>query len=229
MAELEGAHPEDTRLIRSAVAGDPDAVRLAWERHRRWVAALILAYKPRETDLEDLLQDVAMAFVRRVHELRDPAALKPWLRSVAINAARLAGRKQTLGRKHGRRLHLLVEQDSAAPPTPDVAAAQREDARRLLDLAMGLPETYREPLLLRCMHGMSYREIGEITGLPETTIETRIARGRRMLREQAARQEIAVREPPPTPPGVEEQGESGEGSGIRMPRVGSERDPGSTP
>jgi DNA-directed RNA polymerase specialized sigma24 family protein len=32
---------------------------------------------------------------------------------------------------------------------------------------------------------MSYKEIGEAMGLPDTTIETRIARARRMLRERA--------------------------------------------
>ena len=129
MTDFDGAHPEDTRLIEAAIASDPDALRLVWERHRRWAAALILAYKPREADLEDLLQEVAMSFVRRVHELRDPAAFKPWLRSVAINAARLSGRKQTLAKKHGRHLKLLVEQEGlqasrsavteVAPTTPE--------------------------------------------------------------------------------------------------------------
>ncbi|MEY3230304.1 MAG: hypothetical protein RL689_393, partial [Planctomycetota bacterium] len=32
-----------------------------------------------------------------------------------------------------------------------------------------------------------YRQIGEIMDLPETTIETRVARGRRMLRDLASR------------------------------------------
>jgi len=40
-------------------------------------------------------------------------------------------------------------------------------------------------VLLRCARGMTHKQISEITGLPETTIETRIARGRRMLRELA--------------------------------------------
>jgi DNA-directed RNA polymerase specialized sigma24 family protein len=52
-------------------------------------------------------------------------------------------------------------------------------------LASQLPDGYREPLLMRCIQGMGYREIGSVMGLPETTIETRIARGRRMLRELA--------------------------------------------
>ncbi len=48
-----------------------------------------------------------------------------------------------------------------------------------------LPEGYRERLLMRCARGMGYKQIGAILDLPETTIETRIARGRRMLRELA--------------------------------------------
>jgi DNA-directed RNA polymerase specialized sigma24 family protein len=38
---------------------------------------------------------------------------------------------------------------------------------------------------LKAVHNLSYREIGLVLGLPETTIETRIARARRMLREAA--------------------------------------------
>lgn len=195
MTGFEGGHPDDGlhSLVASAIARDPEAVRLLWDRQRRWVAALLLAYKPREADLEDLLQEVAMAFVRKISELREPEAFKPWLRSVAINAARLAGRKQTTARKHTQQFRLMVERDTPGPSTPDVVSAQREEGRRLLDLAMQLPETYREPVLLRCVHGMSYREISRIMGIPETTVETRIARGRRMLRERAAGQESARR------------------------------------
>lgn len=193
MSEHEAGHcwaeGDERALVEAAIRGDADATRLVWSRYRRWVAALLLAYKPRQADLEDLLQEVAMAFVRRVGELREADALRPWLRSVAINAARLAGRKQSISRRHSQRLR-LVAPDGDPAAQPDVAAAQREDGRRLLALAMELPEGYREPLLLRCMQGMSYREISRIVGLPETTVETRIARGRRMLREMASAQEI---------------------------------------
>ncbi len=201
MTEIEGEYSDDglLPLVAAAISRDPEAIRLLWDRQRRWVAALLLAYKPREADLEDLLQEVAMAFVRKIGELREPEAFKPWLRSVSINAARLAGRKQTTARKHSRAFRLMVERSSERPVASDVVLAKREEGRRLLDLAMQLPEAYREPLLLRCLHGMSYREISRIVGLPETTIETRIARGRRMLRERAAGQEATGRTEPAMP------------------------------
>lgn len=168
--------------VAAAIGGDRDAVRAVWQSHRRWVAAVLLAHKPRNTDLEDLLQTVAMQLVRKIHTVEDPGAFKPWLRTVSINIARAAGRDTTRRKKHGLRL-------VGTPDTPDrskqASPEDNEQAQKLMSLAMSLPEGYREPLLMRCVRGMSYRQISELMDLPETTIETRIARGRRMLRELA--------------------------------------------
>jgi len=175
---------QDESLIADAIRGDPDALRAAWQAHRRWVAAVVLAHAPRGHDVEDVLQDIAMTFVRTIHRLRDPGAFKPWLRTVAINAARAAGRSTTVRK---RVMSDLRHAETARPDAEDDQAPeqveQRERAERVMRLARELPAGYREPLLLRAVRGLSYRQIAEITSLPETTIETRIARGRRMLRE----------------------------------------------
>ncbi len=55
-----------------------------------------------------------------------------------------------------------------------------------MELTSELTDGYREPLILRCVRGMSYRQIAQAMDLPETTIETRISRGRRMLRDKLA-------------------------------------------
>ena len=70
----------DERLAAAAAGGDSAAVQRVWEANRRWVAAILLAHKPKWADLEDLLQEVALATVRKIGELRDPGALRPWLR-----------------------------------------------------------------------------------------------------------------------------------------------------
>ena len=61
-------------------------------------------------------------------------------------------------------------------------------AGRILHLARGLPSQYSEPLLLRAVRGLSQREIAETLQLPETTVETRLARARRMLRDELDRE-----------------------------------------
>lgn len=175
--------------IESAIAGDREALRLVWAEHRRWVAAILLAHKRRDAELEDLLQAVALQVCRKAHEVRDPESFRPWLRMVAVNVARAEGRASTRKRQGFLR---LVARSPAEPATDPADAARVREAERLMALARDLPDGYREPLLLRCLKGMSYREIGLAMDLPETTVETRIARGRRMLRELASREEEEV-------------------------------------
>jgi RNA polymerase sigma-70 factor, ECF subfamily len=197
--------------VAAAIRGEADALRAVWQANRRWIAAVILAHKPREADLEDLLQEVAMSYVRMVGKLRDEATLKPWLRTIAINAARASGRDASRRRRGAAWVRGTQLAGSGAEAAlnwnsgggsagaaagitstvnpggerSDDRAGRSEEARRLMDLASRLPDGYREPLLLKAIRGMSYREIGRVLDLPETTVETRIARGRRMLRDLA--------------------------------------------
>lgn len=162
-----------------------------WDRHRRLVATILLAHKPAEADLDDLMQDVASAVVAKLGTLADAGAFVPWLRTIAVNAARASGRRWTVRRRslaRGLDPHDGEALGRAGGGVQSDAAdrsASREEGARLMGLAQDLPDGYREPLLLRVVHDLSYAQIGAILDLPETTVETRIARGRRMLRERA--------------------------------------------
>lgn len=185
--ETTGMAPEgESKVVEAAIRGDHAALQRLWHEHRRWVAAVLLANKPRDADLDDLLQDVATQVVAKVGGLREAAAFKPWLRAVALNVAKTAGRKRSV--RVAAVLKMIGGMKSDEEPSRPAEATggeAREEGARLMRLASQLPDGYREPLLMRCVQGMGYREIGAVMGLPETTIETRIARGRRMLRELA--------------------------------------------
>jgi RNA polymerase sigma-70 factor (ECF subfamily) len=169
----------DEDLVPAAMGGDGEAIAALWTRHRRWIAAVILAHKPVFEDLDDLLQEVAVTFVAKVNTLREPSYLRAWLRSVAVNAARASARA-------GRYRPRLNGQDLAATPggvATDEHIALSDDLARMLGRLDALPSAYREPLLLRSVHGMRSRQIAELLGVPPAAIDTRIARARRMLRE----------------------------------------------
>jgi RNA polymerase sigma-70 factor (ECF subfamily) len=188
--------PESAKaaLVERAMAGSRPAMEELWRVHRRWVAAVILAHKPASAEVDDILQDVAASMVANISQVGEPGAFPGWLRTVAVNAARLAGRKASsglarLGRVTGdageAALHAAARSGPDAGPAAGLAAHAPLDPERLLELARRLPEGYAEALLLRALQGLSYAEIGAVLGLPESTVETRIARGRRMLRELA--------------------------------------------
>lgn len=185
----------ERELLRRGQKGDRDALAELWRANRRWVAAITLAHRPRTIDVEDIMQEVAIKFISRLDTLRDLDAFRPWLRRIVINICRGAAR----GQKHTLQLSTGAtpsdfdddgsQQTGVAVPeahenTSDEQMETTDAAKRLLEQAMSLPPEYREPLLLRCVRGMSYQQIGDVLELPVTTIETRLARARRMLREE---------------------------------------------
>jgi RNA polymerase sigma-70 factor (ECF subfamily) len=177
---------EDHALVRDAINGDEVSLRELWNRHRRWVAAVLLAHMPRDAELDDLLQEVAVAVVAKISGLREEAAFKPWLRAVAMSIAKTSARRRTVRKSGWLRLVSFAgaKEDERNAQNDQSSPAMRE-GRRLMELSAELPDGYREPLLLKCLQDMSYKQIGDVMGLPDTTIETRIARARKMLRERA--------------------------------------------
>jgi RNA polymerase sigma-70 factor (ECF subfamily) len=183
MALRDAASVEHAEVV-AACDGDHHALASLWERHRRWVAAVLLAHKPAQAELDDLLQEVAMSLIRNVHTVRDAGNIRPWLRTVAINTARLNARSA-----NARPKLRLVGEGADHSPAPEngnkTTCESLDEAHHILKEVMGLSETYREPLLLRAVHGMTYERIAETLGLTIEAVESRIVRARRMIRERA--------------------------------------------
>lgn len=137
-------------------------------------------------DIEDLMQD---AFVRLLeycssgNEVREPEAiLVTTVQRLAINQAR--------ARTRDRYADEPVEKLQLIDPSPDpeevVAAAERLREMRLT-LETLAPRT-REVLFLQRLHGYSYAQISEATGMPVSTIEKHVARGMAVLLEERSRE-----------------------------------------
>ena len=65
--------------------------------------------------------------------------------------------------------------------TPEESLARARDIDTGREVIAGLPEPFRETLVLREMEEMSYREIAAMTGVPIGTVMSRLARAREML------------------------------------------------
>jgi RNA polymerase sigma-70 factor (ECF subfamily) len=78
-------------------------------------------------------------------------------------------------------------------PTPESAAADEDERELLRELIAELPEELRDTLRLSALEELNSRVIGELMGIPEGTIRTRLMRARAELQERwAARRGEAV-------------------------------------
>ncbi|MBP1157113.1 RNA polymerase sigma factor (sigma-70 family) [Paenibacillus sp. PvR052] len=67
---------------------------------------------------------------------------------------------------------------------PEARAVQKEDQQTMPTLLAGLPEKYRSIMILYHYKHLTYQEISEAIGLPVKTIETRLYRGKALLKEK---------------------------------------------
>ncbi len=171
------------QLVTEARQGDRTAADRLVREHDRWVRSVIYAVTGRVDLVEDVAQQVWERAWQRLGSLRDPQRIRPWLYNIARNAAIDAG----IARKRTRRTEgaeLAVEPSAAERRSNPVASAMAgETAEKLLRAVESLPAIYREPFVLRHLEDWSYAQIGDVLNLTTETVETRLVRARRMLRE----------------------------------------------
>ena len=162
------AETADASTVEAARRGDRSAFSALYQRYVRMVHGVLLASVPRH-DVDDLVQDVFLTAMRRIDALRDPAAFPAWLAAIARNRAADFHRRRPREREE-------LPDDVAAP---DV---DRTDALAVLGVIRGLPEAYRETLVLRLVEGMTGDEIAQRTGLTPGSVRVNLHRGMKLLR-----------------------------------------------
>ncbi len=176
---------DEVAVIEAVQQGDQQALGELIERHGRWVRGLVYAQLGDVAATDDVLQQVWLRVWQQARSLRDPRTWRAWLCRLARNAA--------YDERRRRRRREAVEtsdagtagnRDSATEVPAAMEAAERQ--RTVLRALRGLPTIYREPMVLRHLEGWSYQQIAEVLDLPAATIETRLVRARRLLREALA-------------------------------------------
>ncbi|MEU7923903.1 sigma-70 family RNA polymerase sigma factor [Micromonospora sp. NPDC049107] len=168
----------DAELVTLAQAGDAGALGVLLTRHEagmRAVAMSLLGYGP---DAEDAVQDAMVTALRRVGEIRDSAAVGPWLRTVVRNNARMTLRAP--------RPTPVADPEWFAHPATDPTPEESLDSGALRDWvwhAIGeLSEPDRLVTMLRYFSdASSYDQIAAVCGVPVGTVRSRLSHARRAL------------------------------------------------
>ncbi len=166
---------EEDSLVNAARAGDRAAFGRLYDRYARMVHGILLArVPPREVD--DLVQEVFLSALA----LRDASCFGGWLAAITRNRANDYFRRAIPDEK----VTEPVSENQVESRTTKHAAEQ--EAAVILAVVRALPETYREPLILRLVEGMTGPEIAARTGLTHGSVRVNLYRGMQMLREKLA-------------------------------------------
>lgn len=145
-----------------------------------WMRRLVRRLVRDVAGIDDVMQEARLAALRR--ERAGGEVSSGWLVRVALNFARKRRRDDASRR--------AIERDAArgeALPALDDVAARLDAQKALAEELRQVPEPYRTTLVQHFFDGLSAAHIARASGVPATTVRTRLARGLELLRERLDR------------------------------------------
>jgi len=177
------AESEEARLIGRCRAGDRGAQETLVRRYQDQVYRLACGLLGDPEQAREAAQEALVAMLRSLGTFRGEARLQTWLFRVTTNICLMQQRRQRT------RTRLITDhpiesyQDLAAGPDPESTMMSREVQAAVRQCVRRLPSEFRAVVVLREIEGLSYEEIAEVLKVPLGTVQSRLSRGRRLLRE----------------------------------------------
>ena len=159
--------PIEQTIVRAVLEGEHDRFGRLYEMYAPLVHGVLLARVPRD-EVDDLVQDIFLHALRKLHTLRNPTAFGPWIAMIARNRA--------MDFHRASRETVEIEENTAVAKSPS------RTAKEVLDFIRQLPDAYRETLVLRFVEGMTGPEIAVRTGLTPASVRVNLHRGMKLLR-----------------------------------------------
>lgn len=177
---------QNGKLLMAAKAGDEHAFASLVHAYQDKVYSLAYYMTKNHHDAEDVAQEVFLKIWRALPSYRGEHEPDAWIMKIAKNACydHLRQKKQTLPIEYERQGEMVTRQivDADVQSNPPEAVKEQElraeVARALLQLA---PE-YREILTLRYMDGLSYEQLGQVLGVEQGTVKSRLWRAKQAMK-----------------------------------------------
>jgi RNA polymerase sigma-70 factor, ECF subfamily len=190
-------------LLVLAKAGDGAALGRLLERYENYMSLLIRLQVGRrlraKVDSEDLLQEIWLEIHRKIALFRGVSEREflTWVRRVIGSILANQVRRYLGTKRRDLRLERALSEELdnssralevslvASQSTPSQQAVRREQAVLLADALQGLPDDYREVIILRQIEGLSFPDLARRMGRTEDSVKNvwlrALARLRRML------------------------------------------------
>lgn len=158
--DAEGAHgvPEPREFLR------------LFHEYERYVASIGTRILGPNNGVDDLVQEVFLVIYQEFHKLQGLSSIKAWLATIAT---RLAWRQRGRPWLYSKLTLAQVEEISPLEST-DASPELQADLAVLLERLRSMPDSLREPWLLRFIDGETLPRIAELCDCSQSTVQRRL-------------------------------------------------------
>lgn len=164
-------------LVLRCQVGDNPAFEELFDQFQPRLKYFVRRLNNTDRDVEDILQDVWLAVLKKIHQLREPKSFSVWIYRIARN--------KVLGKFRKKEKFVpLWEEELATEPATEQSDFAAENAEKVHDALNDIQPQHREVLTLRFIEEMTYQAIAEIIGCSIGTVKSRIHYAKQSLRKQ---------------------------------------------
>lgn len=173
----------DNELVERHLIGDDEAFTAIINRYQAYVFAIILRFVNERQDADDIAQEVFLQLYRSLPSKQE-GDLKSWIGKIAVNKAIDWKRSQKRRQALAECLEQITLAEDRTQAKIEQVILQREQEMLLHQLCRGLSPPYRRVVVKYHFEGKSYQTIAREEGISVKTVESRLYRAKKMIRER---------------------------------------------
>jgi len=177
----------DEEIVSYIVKGKTELFSVIIDRYQSKVFSTVYHYTHDQEEARDLTQEIFIKLYNNLQSYKSKASFSTWLYRIAVNRCIDWTRKkklQTVSAFYDSSDEEIDIYDTIADrvESPEEALIKQENKVYIRKVVEDLPEIYKTVIILYYFEDFSPQEISDITGVPKRTIETRLYRGKNLLK-----------------------------------------------
>lgn len=177
----------DEELVLYIVKGKTELFSVIIDRYQSKVLSTAYNYTHDNEEAQDLTQEIFIKLYNNLQSYKSKASFSTWLYRIAVNRCIDWTRK--------KKLHTvstiydssddeidIYDTITDSGGSPEEAFIKQENKVYIRKVVEDLPEIYKTVIILYYFEDFSPQEISDIIDIPKRTIETRLYRGKNLLK-----------------------------------------------
>lgn len=163
----------DEKIIRKAVRGNDKAFLMLMDQCKEQIYRTAFAYVKEEEMALDIVQEVVYKAYKSIKNLKEPKYFNTWVMRIAINISTdFYNKKSKI---------IYMEQEDVLEKM-EVHHDDKDERIFLMESLDKLPDKYKKVIVLKYFDDLTFKEIGEILDIPESTVKTNLYKGISILK-----------------------------------------------
>lgn len=179
----------DNEIVETVLSGNEENYRELVLRYQQKVYSVALKITYNKTDAEDITQEVFIQAYKSLSSFKFNSQFSTWIYRIAVNKC-LDWKRKYKNQVTEININDEIDLSKSKDFLPEEIVLQKNSRSNINHMLEKLPTTYKSVIILYYFKELSYQEIAKQLHISKKTVESRLYRGKILLRKIADEEDL---------------------------------------